>query len=154
MVQHLEEVAREVGVGDRVALRPNCRFDEVREAYRTHDLFIMASYRESASVAQVEAMAHGLPVVCCRDNGSAHYVAPGVNGVHVEPSVESLEAGLAFFLARPERLEEFGRNSVRLLEGPLSVGRAYASLMELVTGTGLRRDQPGSPAAMSRPTVA
>ncbi|WP_448664945.1 glycosyltransferase family 4 protein [Sphingomonas sp. CJ20] len=48
--------------------------------YAEHDLFVLPSVAEPASVSQLEAMAHGVPVICSSDNGTACYVDHGRSG--------------------------------------------------------------------------
>ena len=63
--------------------------------YDEADVFVLPAEREPASVAIVEAIGHGLPVVVAASCGTAGYVAHERTGLHVEAgSRESLELAL------------------------------------------------------------
>lgn len=61
---------------DRVAFRGELRRPEVAAALREADLFVLASRIETFSVATVEAMASGLPVVVTACGGPEELVGP------------------------------------------------------------------------------
>lgn len=80
----LENLAEELGVGHRVKLL-GYRADII-ELCKSADVFAFPSYREGLSVALMEAMACGLPVVCSRIRGNTDLVENGQGGLLVEPS--------------------------------------------------------------------
>jgi phosphatidyl-myo-inositol dimannoside synthase len=70
-----------------------------REAIAAHysgaHVFVLPSYNEGMSVATLEALAAGLPLVVTRTGGTAELVAEGVNGLTFDwADVESLLAHL------------------------------------------------------------
>ena len=70
--QHLRQLAKELHVEERI------RFlgyrQDVLEIYQIADIFVFPSLREGLSVAVMEAMASGLPVVCSRVRGNTDLV--------------------------------------------------------------------------------
>jgi glycosyltransferase involved in cell wall biosynthesis len=58
--------ARELGLTDRVHFLGQVREDELADAYRSANLFVMPSRHEGFCIPVIEAMACGLPVVAAR----------------------------------------------------------------------------------------
>jgi len=54
--------------------------EQIAARYAGAHVFALPSYNEGMSVATLEAMAAGLPVVVTRTGGAAELVAEGVNG--------------------------------------------------------------------------
>lgn len=48
--------------------------------YVESDVFVLPASKEPASVSVIEALGAGLPVICSYDNGTKHYIKPGLNG--------------------------------------------------------------------------
>lgn len=66
--KHLEEVAFKLKISDRVHLLGYR--NDIMELYKCADLMIQPSFREGLSVAVMEAMAAGLPVICSDIRGN------------------------------------------------------------------------------------
>ncbi|NHN56627.1 glycosyltransferase family 4 protein [Calidifontibacter sp. DB0510] len=78
--------------------------DEVREVYRTSDLYIAPAELEAFGIAALEARTTGLPVVAPRRSGVSEFVADGVNGVLCGDDAAMVEALVR--LGRDEPLRE------------------------------------------------
>ncbi len=65
----LEELACQLQIAPLIEYRTNVPYREMGWLYRSHDLYVLPSYDEPASVSLLEAMAHGLPVICSDTNG-------------------------------------------------------------------------------------
>lgn len=73
--------------------------------YSGADIFVLPAAHEPASVAVVEAIGHGLPVVVSTSCGTAGYVKPGLTGLHVQAgSVDALEQALGRLLRDSQEL--------------------------------------------------
>jgi glycosyltransferase involved in cell wall biosynthesis len=70
-------------IGDRVRFVGYIRREEIAAHYAAAHVFVLPSYNEGMSVATLEAMAAGLPVVVTR-TGGAELVKEGVNGFTFE----------------------------------------------------------------------
>lgn len=67
------------------------------------DLFALSSSTEGFSIATIEAMTAGLPVIVTRCGGPEEIVAPGENGLMVEPNnPEAFAKGLMLYIESPE----------------------------------------------------
>ena len=81
--EYLENLAAELGIGDRVHLL-GYRTD-VAELLNACDLFAFPSLQEGLPVALMEAMSVGKAVVCSSIRGNTDLVEDGVGGYLVEP---------------------------------------------------------------------
>lgn len=76
-----EAQARAIGVADRVRFCGYVPREQIAAQYAAAHVFVLASYNEGMSVATLEAMAAGLPVVVTRTGGTAELVEEHVNGL-------------------------------------------------------------------------
>lgn len=80
--EELECYVRKHGLGEHI------RFlgfrNDLHEILQTSDCFVLSSFREGLSVALMEAMAEGLPVICGRIRGNVDLVEDGKGGLLVE----------------------------------------------------------------------
>ena len=102
--RHLEQLAHQLGIDDRVTFLGKADEDELRAAYTRADVFAIASIAELQSIATMEAMASGLPIVAANAVALPHLVHDGENGYLFEPgSVDDLAEKLRTVLtASPE----------------------------------------------------
>lgn len=79
----LEQYVKEHGLEEHI------RFvgfrNDLHEILQTSDCFVLSSFREGLSVALMEAMAEGLPVVCGRIRGNVDLIKDGKGGILVSP---------------------------------------------------------------------
>ncbi|MDO4174047.1 MAG: glycosyltransferase [Eubacteriales bacterium] len=78
-----KELAKELGVGDRVIFK-GYRTD-VADFYKMADVFLFPSFREGLPVAVIEAMVSGLPVIATKIRGSSDLVENAEVGALVAP---------------------------------------------------------------------
>lgn len=101
----LEALSRELGVGDAALFLGRRPHDEMPGLLASADAAVVPSLMEATSVAALEAMACGLPVVATRVGGLPEIVDDGV-GMLVEPGdPEALARGVVEVLARADRRE-------------------------------------------------
>lgn len=89
----LEQYVKEHGLEEHI------RFvgfrNDLHEILQTSDCFVLSSFREGLSVALMEAMAEGLPVVCSRIRGNVDLIKDGKGGILVSPeNKEDYEAAI------------------------------------------------------------
>ena len=100
----LETLAQQLGVGQRVTFHGHASDDDLRELYSRASVFAIASIAELQSIATMEAMASGLPIVAANAVALPHLVHDGENGFLFEPgNADELAARLTDVLtAEPE----------------------------------------------------
>ena len=79
-IDELGALARDLHIADRVTLTGFVSDEELRERLRAAEVFAMPSTAELQSIATMEAMATGLPVVAADAMALPHLVTDGVNG--------------------------------------------------------------------------
>ncbi|MFD4642892.1 glycosyltransferase [Lentzea sp. NPDC058436] len=80
-----ELLARDLGITDRVRFHGFVSEDDLLDAYARCDLFVMPGVAELQSLATMEAMAAGKPVIAANAMALPHLVKPGRNGWLFEP---------------------------------------------------------------------
>lgn len=82
--RHLQELAAELGIADRVYLTGPADAARVAEHYQESHIFCLTSLQEGLPVSLLEAMAHGLPVVATAVGAIPEVVTDGVEGFLVQ----------------------------------------------------------------------
>ena len=83
--KNLEKLARELGVDDRVVFTGRVSDEALRGFLTDASLFVIASIAELQSIATMEAMASGLPIVAANAMALPHLVHHGENGYLFQP---------------------------------------------------------------------
>ncbi|PZU38859.1 MAG: glucosyl transferase [Microbacterium sp.] len=117
--KHLEQLAEQLGIADRVVFHGRVDDDELRRIYTRASVFAMPSVAELQSIATMEAMASGLPVVAADAMALPHLVREGDNGYLFDPaSIDELTAALTRVLtADPDerrRLQQASLDGVKI----------------------------------------
>ncbi len=114
----LEARARELGVADRVRFTGRVTDEELRRELTEASVFAMPSRAELQSIATMEALASGLPVVAADAMALPHLVRPGVNGYLYQPGDIDEFAGhlRAVLTASPEELDRLRHGALRTVE--------------------------------------
>ncbi|MBP2249911.1 rhamnosyl/mannosyltransferase [Halarchaeum solikamskense] len=117
----LEARAAACGVADRVTFAGYVSEERLERQYREADVFVLPSVgaNESFGIVQLEAMAHGLPVVnTALPTGVPYVSVDGETGYTVDPGDPAAIADAAArLLADPERYERFSANARERVHG-------------------------------------
>jgi len=119
--RELRLAVKRKGLADRVVFHGPLPNNEVREMCRSADIFVLPTLAESCSMALLEAMSAGLPIVTTRAGGNPYLIEDGVNGTLVEPAdVQGLRAAIEALAADPARCESMGLANVRRIREAFS----------------------------------
>jgi hypothetical protein len=116
--EYLEKLASELGVAKNVEFRGHITDQELPRAYERATLFAMPSIAELQSIATMEAMASGRPVVAADAMALPHLVHDGDNGYLFPPDdVEAFADRLLKVLtASQQELDRLSENSLHLIQ--------------------------------------
>lgn len=79
--------------------------NQAAKFYRDADVFILPTLSDGFAITQLEAQAHGLPIIASK--GCGKVVENGVNGILLdEPSAACIAHAVRDCIANPERLQE------------------------------------------------
>lgn len=107
--EELEEDAGKLGISEHVHFL-GYRTD-APELYRCSDLFAFMPFREGLSVALMEAMSCGMPIVCSRIRGNTDLIEDGVSGMFAENTPQAVADAILGLLRDPQRRETLGRGA-------------------------------------------
>lgn len=128
-------LARRLGVAERVSFAGYVPREGLAERYAAAHAFVLPSYNEGMSVATLEALAAGLPLVVTRTGGTAELVDEPANGLTFGwGDVDALTAHLRRLAADRELARRMGAASRQRAErfGWGDAARGYARLFERV----------------------
>jgi len=117
--------------------------EKAAEYYRNADVFILPTLSDGFAITQLEAQAHGLPVIASRRCGDI--VQHNINGLVLDdPSIEAIESAIRFCLQNTGELARFSRRSTvgenysvtRLGERLYAVAPTTESARSMNTGFG------------------
>lgn len=112
---HLRNLSKELGIENQVHLLGFRK--DIPEICKITDLFAFPSYREGLSVALMEAMANGLPVVCSNIRGNSDLIESGKGGYLVEPAdVEGFTKYIKVLIEDSRLRSEFGGFNLKKIE--------------------------------------
>jgi len=83
-------------------------------ALRDSDAFILPSYTEAFSMATLEAMHFGLPIIITENNGLVFYVRRANAGIVVEKNIQQVSGAILKILNNPEMARKMGESGRRL----------------------------------------
>lgn len=118
LFHQLQRYAAKIGVDDRTTFHGLVTDAELRRMLTRSTVFAMPSIAELQSIATMEAMASGLPVVAANAMALPHLVHDGENGFLFQPGdADDLAGRLEAVLRAPlEERTRMGREGLRLVQ--------------------------------------
>lgn len=113
--QHLEKLAKELGIEKNMVFTGMVAPNEVQKYYQLADIFVNASTSETQGLTYIEAAANGLPLLCRKDPCLTDVVKDGINGYEYTNFDEFMEH-LNDILKNPEWRENASEQSEKIAE--------------------------------------
>ncbi|MDB5028895.1 MAG: glycosyl transferase, group 1 [Candidatus Eremiobacteraeota bacterium] len=130
--RRLSELARRLGLDDRVSLRGRIERAGVPALLRSADVVVCAPWYEPFGIVPLEAMACGTPVVVTSVGGLVDTVADGITGLHVPARSPRMLAAALNALRTDETLRlRLGRQGADRVRGRYSWLRIAAETIEV-----------------------
>lgn len=131
MRAHLESLARELGIGDRLIIEGLVPYNRIPEFFEQARCFALMSVSESFGIPAIEAMCHGTPVVttdCC---SMPEVCGDAAELVPIDDLGELIErlARVLTDKSHAERLQQAGLHRVEAFHWSHTVSR-FAELIE------------------------
>jgi glycosyltransferase involved in cell wall biosynthesis len=105
----------------------------MRELFRTASVFVLPTLSDFYSIATLEAMAAGLPVILSNVGGTADIVVEASTGYLIEPGDgTALRSALETLLNDPSRCLEMGAQGRRRVEQHFDAKKSAGRLLELM----------------------
>lgn len=121
---------REAGLEEAVMLTG--KVDNVEDYLRAADAFILPSVTEGMSMALLEAMSVGLPVVASRVSGTVDIIRDGENGLLFDSGdEEGLSRCLGALIDSRKLREKLGHNARKTVEEHFSLDNTVKSYLSL-----------------------
>jgi glycosyltransferase involved in cell wall biosynthesis len=114
----LEKDVKQHGVHGNIEFIPRLPQNDLFELYESHDLLLFPSLHDSGGFVVLEALSHGLPVVCLDLGGPKDMVTPDSgavvknNGDNTEQVATRMAAEISRLLASPDKLTALSAGAV------------------------------------------
>lgn len=113
----LKSLVNELNLEGQVVFLGQRGQEEVFRWMAQSELFVLPSWDEAFGVVYLEAMAHSLPVIGCRDQGLDDFVVDGESGLLVEPrDVTSVSEAIQRLLTDPDLARSIGCRGRQVVE--------------------------------------
>jgi glycosyltransferase involved in cell wall biosynthesis len=128
-----KQLAREVGVSDRVQFLGAVADETLTQCYQSADIFVMPSAQEGFGFVYLEAMLYAKAVVAARSGGAPEVVDDGVTGRLVEyGNEEELTEALTDLCLDPEKRARLGSAGYQRLQERFTFAHFKQNLIEIL----------------------
>lgn len=113
----LKNLADQAGLNGQVHFTGFIPADDLPRLLNSVDVFLMPSEAELLSIASLEAMSTGLPLLVARSKALPELVQEGVNGYTFIPGdIDDVARCMKLMADQPDRLPEMGAASLQLVQ--------------------------------------
>jgi glycosyltransferase involved in cell wall biosynthesis len=119
---------------DKFELLTNIKHRDMEKYYMEHDIFVLTSIKEQASVAVLEAMSCGMAVISSSANGSATYIDKGYSGeIFMTQDAGDLAGILRRLIFHPDYIKRLGANAAAAVRDIYAPKNYAAALEDIIT---------------------
>jgi len=130
---HLERLATQLGIGDRVVFLGHQSEADLKDYYRKSDVFVMPSRQEGFGIVFLEAMGFGKPVIAAASGGAPDIVVDGLTGFLIEyGDVNALADRLISVLSDAKLRERLGTSGRERVNSYYMFGQFCQRLTDLL----------------------
>jgi colanic acid/amylovoran biosynthesis glycosyltransferase len=130
----LEDIARSLGLADRVSFLGYQSQTQVRELLKQTDVFALSSFAEGVPVVLMEAMAAGIPVVATRIAGIPELIHHEESGLLVSPGdAAGIASAIRQLLGDPELRNRYAAAGRKQIEREFNINVETRWLARILT---------------------
>ena len=132
-LESIRKLVADEGLEDMVEFCNKVPYSEMPDVYRRHDVMILPSLDELASISVLESMSHAVLPISTNMNGSAFYISEGETGlVFRTDDPRSLADCIGMLNKNREKVVEMGRAGYRFVGENCSVHKYIDALGALL----------------------
>lgn len=115
--QEIEAIVQKEAYRNRVIFTGKLSYKDMMTQYDSSDVFVFPSLRETTGTVLVEAMSHGLPVICLKQGGGKTLVTEE-SGILVSVQdknicIEEFSDAMKSFINNPEKVCSMGNQAIK-----------------------------------------
>jgi glycosyltransferase involved in cell wall biosynthesis len=143
--ERLQKLARTLGIAGHVHFPGRVPHDEMARHFRQSDVFLFTSVRDASGGVNLEAMSHGLPVICIAHQGVAD-ITTDACALRVPPgpipeTIDKLAAAMTRLASDPTLRHQLGTEAKRRATEDFSWNAKFARMLAIYG----RARPPGAP---------
>lgn len=134
--QKLAGIARERGIEDRVFFRGGVTDEELKRAYREHDIYVSPNHLQSWGLAAFEALASGMPAIISKTAGASEVLTNGKNALLVNPKApQEIADAILRLIEEPELYVSLSVAGRKFVEENISWEKSARNLLDIFEGS-------------------
>jgi glycosyltransferase involved in cell wall biosynthesis len=136
--QELEALSHECDLNDQIIWTGRIDYADIATYFHYSDIFVLPTLEDTWGMVVLEAMLLGKPILCSDGAGASELIEEGQNGYRFEAgNSEELAAMMKKFIDNPEKIDDMGKASKRIMEKytPAAAAEMMSKVIRYVTGT-------------------
>lgn len=113
--EHIQQLCSKERFAERVEFTGKLKYEQVQKLYEKSTAFVFPSLRETTGTVIIEAMAHGIPVICLKQGGGALIINEDTGFLipvdNREKCIEYFKNAMLECIRNPSKAEKMGKNA-------------------------------------------